>query len=379
MFVNRTLTLKALATISLLVLAALPTPSKAGGFQSEWEKLRKAAQKEGELQAFICCGVGRQISPFLPKLEKKFGIKIVVSTGSSRQNADRVLAERRAGKYTLDVWHGGITSANTRLIPQGALREIRSLLFHPEVLDRKAWYFGKGPLFVDPERKYIIGFRLSPSDQIAYNTKLLDPKEIQSIHDLLNPKWKGKIVMRDPRTAGAGQSAAFYYFHPDLGPEFLRKLLTVNEPVLAPNARTAAEWLALGKYAICIFACGRAVRIARQQGLPVNENFPHVLKEGAPLSVGGDSIFAPANPPHPNAQKLWINWWLSKEGQYFYQGVTGNADSARVDIPKDNVDPKDRRDPTKKYIFFEGDLEYQKKLGASLKFARKVLSKERGL
>ncbi len=379
MFANRTLTLKALATISLLVLAALPAPSKAAGFQSEWEKLRKAAQKEGELKAFICCGVGREISPFLPKLEKKLGIKLVVSTGSSRQNADRILAERRAGRYTLDVWHGGLATSNTRLIPQGVLRDIRPLLFHPEVLDKKAWYFGEGPLILDPERKYVIGFRLSPSDQIAYNTKLLDPKEIQSIRDLLDPKWKGKIVMRDPRLAGAGQSTAFYYFHPDLGPKFLRKLLTVNEPVIAPDARTAAKWLALGKYTICIFACGREVRRARRQGLPVNENFPHVLKEGARLGVGGDAIFAPTNPPHPNAQKLWINWWLSKEGQYFYQGVGGTVDSARVDIPKDNVNPWDRRDPTKKYIFFENDPEFQKKLGESMKFSRKVLREERGL
>jgi len=220
---------KVLATMALLVLAAFPAPSKAGGFQSEWEKLRKAAQKEGELQAFICCGIGRAISPLLPKLEKKLGIKLVVSTGSSRQNADRVLAERRAGRYTLDVWHGGITSANTRLIPQGALRDIRPLLFHPEILDKKAWWGGNGPLILDPERKYIIAFRLSPSNQLAYNTKLLDPKEIQSFYDLLKPKWKGKIVMRDPRLAGVGQGVAFYYFHPDLGPEFLRKLITATE------------------------------------------------------------------------------------------------------------------------------------------------------
>ncbi len=379
MFSNKTRTLKPLAFLCLLVLTSVPGTSRAGDFQSEWEKLRKAAQKEGELQAFICCGVGREISPLLPKIEKKLGIKLVVSTGSSRQNADRVLAERRAGRFTLDVWHGGITTANTRLIPQGVLRDIRPLLMHPEVLSKKAWWGGNGPLILDPEQKHVIAFRLSPSDILAYNTKLVDPKDIQSIHDFIDPRWKGKIVMRDPRLAGVGQSVAFYYFHPDLGPEFLRKLLTVNEPVIAPNARTAAKWLALGKYHLCIFACGREVRRARRQGLPVNENFPHQLKEGARLGAGGDAIFAPTNPPHPNAQKLWINWWLSKEGQYFFQGVDGTADSARVDIPKDNVKPWDRRDPNKKYVYFENDPEYQKKLGASMKFAREVLKKERGL
>ena len=58
--------------------------------------------------------------------------------------------------------------------------------------------------------------------------------------------------------------------------------------------------------------------------------------------------------------------------------MTRSADSARIDILKDNVDPKDRRDPTKKYIFFQTDPEYQKKLSASMEFARKVLSQERG-
>ena len=83
MFSNKTRTLKPLAFLCLLVLTSVPGTSRAGDFQSEWEKLRKAAQKEGELQAFICCGVGREISPLLPKLEKKLGIKLVVSTGSS--------------------------------------------------------------------------------------------------------------------------------------------------------------------------------------------------------------------------------------------------------------------------------------------------------
>jgi ABC-type glycerol-3-phosphate transport system substrate-binding protein len=45
--------------------------------------------------------------------------------------------------------------------------------------------------------------------------------------------------------------------------------------------------------------------------------------------------------PHPNAAKLFINWFLSREGQALHQKLQAEAkapaDSLRVDIPKDYI------------------------------------------
>ncbi len=105
-----------------VLLAAPPVGfAQKGSFDKEWAELLKKAQQEGKVVAFICCGIGRGIGKYIGEFEKKFKIKVVFSTGSSRQQSDRVLAERRAGRYTLDVWMGGITSLNTRLIPAGVV------------------------------------------------------------------------------------------------------------------------------------------------------------------------------------------------------------------------------------------------------------------
>ena len=56
--------------------------------------------------------------------------------------------------------------------------------------------------------------------------------------------------------------------------------------------------------------------------------------------------------PHPNAQKLFINFLLTREGQIMFQDITG-SDSLRIDIPKDNVKPDLLRHPGVDYLRFD--------------------------
>ncbi len=42
----------------------------------------------------------------------------------------------------------------------------------------------------------------------ARNTQLVKDGEIQSCNDLLNPRWKGKIIMYDPTKSGFGLKSA---------------------------------------------------------------------------------------------------------------------------------------------------------------------------
>jgi ABC-type Fe3+ transport system substrate-binding protein len=63
--------------------------------------------------------------------------------------------------------------------------------------------------------------------------------------------------------------------------------------------------------------------------------------------MGGRGFQALTKAPHPNAAKYFGNWFLSREGQMFYQRITRD-NSLRTDIPKDNVTPDDRIDPKAK-------------------------------
>jgi ABC-type Fe3+ transport system substrate-binding protein len=52
--------------------------------------------------------------------------------------------------------------------------------------------------------------------------------------------------------------------------------------------------------------------------------------------------------PHPNAAKVFVNWFLSRQGQIVWQRVMNKvvmegSDSMRIDIPKDDVLAEARR------------------------------------
>ena len=341
-------------------------------FEAEWDALIAAAQEEGKLDAFICCALGRVFDGHIDAFQDEFGIEIVSATGSSRQQADRVLAERAAGVYSLDVWTGGISTTNTRLIPEGALTDLRPLLIHPDVLDGDNWYFGD-LFWGDPEMTYIVGYGGNASNApIAYNTELLpDPTVIESYLDILRPEFVGKIVARDPREAGTANNHPFF-FDQGLDETYLTPLFRDMELVIASDARQAAEWLAQGRFALCLFTCTTEAEELKNQGLPVEDQFPHPLKEGATIGTGGNNIFVLDQAPHPNAAKLFLNWMLGPEGQTLYQEANGD-NSLRIDIPKDNVVPGNLPKDGIEYLVPSADPAHQGKIVTALEWFRTEL------
>jgi iron(III) transport system substrate-binding protein len=307
-------------------------------FEAEWAELVAAAQAEGELEAFMSGAVGRGLPPRIGVFEDRYGIPVTISSGSSRNQVEKVRAERDAGRFTLDIWIGGAGTANRSLLPGGMIDPLKPILIHPEVLDKSAWYTGDLAWTDLETQQSILSFGADGSTaRIAYNTELVDPDELESFWDLLEPKWHGQIVAAtDPRGTGTGTNTVFFYDNPDLGPEFLTRLLTETDITLAADAVQAVNWLATGRFAICLFGCDDEAEEASEQGLPVQPQWPTVLKEGAMANVGGANIMLVNQAPHPRAAQLFINWWLSKEGQSLMQEVSG-IDSLRTDIPKDTV------------------------------------------
>jgi ABC-type Fe3+ transport system substrate-binding protein len=160
-----------------------------------------------------------------------------------------------------------------------------------------------------------------------------------------------------------------------MGPEFLTRLFTEMDVTIAGDARQAAEQMALGTYAFCLYACQQEVATAMEQGLPVKDQVEHLLEEGPTLSVGAGAIYAVDTPANPNAQKLFINWFLSKEGQALMQKANGE-DSARVDIPKDAVRDSLRRQEGVEYVFNEVQPDFVEKQAEAIEFMRQLLASQ---
>ncbi len=80
-----------------------------------------------------------------------------------------------------------------------------------------------------------------------------------------------------------------------------------------------------------------------------------LMKEGAGLVAQYGTIALINRGPHPNAAKVFINWFLAREGQLALQMALANAEesvpnSLRIDIPKDDLDPLDQRHEGVEYM-----------------------------
>lgn len=325
--------------------------AEAEGWKGEWARTIEAAKREGRLMAYG----GAEITH--PDIISAFNrdypeIQVAAVTGRAADLTARIVAERRAEKYLADVIASGPNAPRTLYLAK-VLDPIAPLLILPEVTDQTKWY-GARHWYADPENKHIFIFEGSVATTgLAVNTKLTSPSEIASYWDLLQPKWKGKILVMDPRGAALPTPVLMLYHDPDVGPEFLRTLFGKMDITLFRDRRQGTNWLALGKFPLCFYC--RDIDLAQKQGLQIAEVPPAQMREGGTIGGGSSSVLALINrAPHPNAARLFINWYLSRQGQMVWQKVMNTkevepSDSMRIDIPKDGVLPEARRAEGRKY------------------------------
>lgn len=338
------------AMMAAVICLSLATVQVRADWQSDWNRVVEAAKKEGRLNLYVNrYGQAALLEEFRKDHPE---IRVVTVTGSGRQLVSRLMAEARAGNVVADVFNGG--SGTLLILHRGKVLEpLKPALILPEVLDESKWYGGRHA-FTDPERQYVFVYIVLPGLRgLGYNTNLLDPKEFHSFRDLLNDKWKGRIVSQKP-ALGGGITAhlQFYYYHPELGPDFMRRFFGAMDMTFG-DQRTIDDWLAAGKFAICL-GC-RDIDKAKRQGLPVDQFEMGEWKEGEPLSTGGGGVGLMRDAPHPNAARVYINWLLSRRGQTALQmsnDLLGALPpySRRIDIPKEMLPPDTRLVPGRKYL-----------------------------
>jgi iron(III) transport system substrate-binding protein len=325
-------------------------------WQSEWEKTVQGAKKEGKLSLYLFQGEG-ELSAVAQLFQKKYPeINVTTVTGRGSQLAQRIMAERRAGKFLVDAYIGGSTTPYEVLYRAKILDPFRDALILPEILDESKWWQGQHH-YMDPENNYIFVFLGNLAEYISYHTKSVGVGEIRSYWDFLQPKWKGKILSRDPKISGSQRVGLRMFYHtPELGAEFIRRLYGEMDVTLTQEIRQATDWLARGKFAICFF-CSEILK-AKNQGLPVDELRTARWKESRAISAGNKgSVALPSQPPNPNAARLFVNWLLSREGQTAFQRAantpTNSEESMRVDISKEMVRADIRRIDGVKYLLAE--------------------------
>jgi iron(III) transport system substrate-binding protein len=295
-------------------------------WQSEWEKTIAAAKKEGKVVVGLppSAELRKEVEP---AFKARFGFEMEIFSATGPQIANRVVTEGKAGMRYFDTFIFG-SCTGVALIKTGLFDQAEQYMILPEVKDANNWWGGH--VFMDNvsnARLFYSFISTKSTEGFWYNAALAKAEELRSLDDLLDPKWKGKIGLSDPRVAGSGLSVWAYLW--DLkGEEYLKKLIA-QDLFVTQNLRQLADALAKGKVAITLGIGTAQTEPFAKAGLPIKD-LPEP-REGTPSSNGYGTLAILKNPPHPNATKVFVNWLLSKEGQEIYSRVLLHG-TRRLDV-----------------------------------------------
>jgi len=320
--------------------------SQVGSYDAQWKELLAKAQEERELVVVMGGTDSASDRPILQWFQKKYGIKVIASTGSGSKNADRLLAERARGRYTVDVSMVGASSLD-RLRKAGALKPVEPLIIDPTILHRspERWWLADKVYWTDRDKKYSMAMTLRVSNlwDIFYNTKLLSREEaasIKSYKDLLRPEFRGRIAATGQASLGGGVTTRTRLWL-TLGEAFFKRLYLESklQVIGADSDRELAEGLARGKWAIGLGATAEHEKVIKL-GLPVASITDNrTMEEGLVTEVRG-TLAAVDRGPHPYAQQLFMNWWYSQEGMEAQHTLTEDpapSPSLRRDVAQGKV------------------------------------------
>jgi iron(III) transport system substrate-binding protein len=233
---------------------------------------------------------------------KKYGVKVDAVRLSSAPVTQRISTEIRTDNVNVDVFtHGDAT-----FVESGAKDGWWAALKTDELPDLAAWPH-------DFVKDSYVNVSVGPLGGVAYNTSLVKSDPPCTWDALLDPKWKGQIILTNPATTAAYTHFFDVVLHsPGLGEDWLTKFKSQISTV-AESSVPASQMLAAGEGKISVIGL-----IPPMQPL---------IDKGAPLAFCALDNPAPAfrtfaavvdKAKHPNAARLFMDYLLSKEGQTIY-------------------------------------------------------------
>ena len=311
--------------VCLLWILCFLTQLPAAESQNEWEKIVAAAKKEGTVVAGIPASSELR-NAITSKFKEKFGIAVELLAARGPENVTRIVTEFSAGVRYFDILVAG-GAAPLAMVAAGAADDFPAYMVLPEVKDPKQWWGGH--IWEDnvSTKRHVYAFLCYTSETWWHNSSQVEANEARSYEDLLNPKWKGRIGLLDPRNPGSGQNT-WSFLWKIKGEEFLAKLAQ-QDLLVSQNLRQLADSLAKGRLAFTVGVSHYTFDPFIKAGLPVKPVAK--IKEGAHANNGSGVVTVVKNPPHPNASRVFVNWLLSKEGQETY-GKAMVQGTRRLDV-----------------------------------------------
>jgi len=252
-------------------------------------------------QVVLYCSVDQEYAePVIAEFEKTSGIKVLARFDTEATKTlglvQRIRAE--AASPVADVFWSSEVFYTIRLAREGLL----------------AGYDSEGTdnwpaLLMDPGGRWY-GFALR-GRVIAYNTDRVSGSEApKSLEDVLDSKWKGRLVMAEPEFGTTGGDVASWFAH--YGAARAKEILAVlkaNEVRLVAGNSTAVRMVATGQADIC-FTDTDDVYAARRNGWPIGLN--HLDQGGAGSLAIPNTAATMKGAPHPKEAAVLMDFLLSE-------------------------------------------------------------------
>ncbi|WGR91920.1 extracellular solute-binding protein [Bradyrhizobium sp. ISRA443] len=289
--------LKATAATAAGMVFAEPLKAAAPPAAAVTPELIAAAQKEGKVSYYSALELNTA-ERLARAFEQKYpGISVRVERSGAERIFQRIAQEQGSGINAVDVANSTDPAHYLDWKKNGWLAA-----YLPEDV---AKHYPADQ--IDPDGTYATS--CAWFEVIGYNTEQVKPEEApRSYADLLDPKWRGKLVKAHPSYSGAILTATFVLAR-DLGWPYLEKLAQ-QRVMQVQSAADPPKKILLGERAVMADGNDYNLVLAKEQGKPVEVVYP---AEGAPLIIVPSGIFKSA--PNPNAAKLFQNFFFSAETQ----------------------------------------------------------------
>ena len=280
-----------------LLFAAAAAPARGAD-----SAVVEAARREGKVVWYSTLIVDQSLRPLAAAFEAKYpGVKVDYLRQNSSDIVRRIMDETRAGSPQADVFDGN-----------SALQPLKHAGLVAKWLPESAKAYPTG--YVDPEGYW--GANHVTYISIAVNADQVPlAQRPKSFDDLLDPKWKGKMVWStapDIGTAASFVGNALAVMGQDKGMDYLRRLAKQDVVASLSSTRQILDQTMAGEYAISLQAWNHHVLISAQKGAPI------VWIPIEPVPSTASITAMTANAPHPNAGKLLMDFVLSEEGQKIF-------------------------------------------------------------